>query len=131
MPGFNQHARGNRDSGIFDGPVQAARHDPNRHDPTRSSIPGGVFGGGADDFLSRLEKAEQRDSHRQPAKNPMAGPVDASNWQARSKNVAQLAMRNEAADRAARERAAVANGGDGYSPEQLAAKLAQESLTLP
>ena len=77
MP-YDMNARGNRDHNIFGGPVQQQpqQYNPGRHDPTRSSIPGGVFGGSAD-FLDRLAQAEARDnqmSARTAARGSLATP---------------------------------------------------------
>ena len=124
MPAYMGGVR--RGSDIFGGPVQATKYDPNRRDPARSSIPGGVFGGGGD-FLDRLAIVEARESERSERANTASsrssnGPINEHNWAQRSKAIGALATKNEEANRMARERSR--RGESGPSPQQL--KMAQQ-----
>ena len=71
-------------------PPAAQQQAYGRPPPTRSV--------GTPDFLSKLEKAEERDSQRGDQ------DINVYNWEQRSKAVGQLALRNEAAEIAAKQR---------------------------
>ena len=59
-----------------------------------------------DDFLSRLNRAESRDSQRSlPTPKPAAdAPIDETNWEQRSKNIARLHIQNEMAELSYKEK---------------------------
>ena len=62
-----------------------------------------------DPFLRKLQGAEQRDTRQQVVPNPMptgksTPPITQDNWAQRSKNIAKLAIQNEYAELAAKER---------------------------
>ena len=66
--------------------------------------PGGRVGPGTPDFMQRLQRAEEADSE---SIHGSAGGITLDNWEQRSKNMAKLAMQNEAAELAAKQRMGV------------------------
>ena len=89
-----------------------AQRESTGWNPTKSSIEGGIFGsfkengrGGTTDFLTRLEQAEQRDSHRSNA-SILSDGVSGHDWERRSQRMGLAAQRNAENERRARERMA-------------------------
>ena len=76
------------------------------------------------DFLTRLERAEQRDSTRDSQRSaPSFGGITLTNWEQRSKNVAKLAIQNEMAEIAAKQRLGFLPTGNAQSPQAMPADV--------
>ena len=81
--------------------------------------------------MSRLERAEERDSQRDvPA--PNFGGITLDNWEQRSKGIARMAIRNEAAEVAAKQRLGLLPGGGAQvaSPVQPASGWTESTSSL-
>jgi len=82
----------------------------------RGGPPMGALGGASPDFLARLERAEVRDSQRDmPAASASTG-ITVDNWEQRSRNIGRLALQNEAAEIAAKQRMGLLPPGPSQAP---------------
>ncbi len=81
--------------------MMAKMHRQQQTQPMRGpQVPPQQLGPGGD-FLTRLERAEERDSQRDV---PNFNGITLDNWEQRSRNVGRLAAHNEAAEIAAKQR---------------------------